>query len=113
MSSRAKILCAVDLSLAPDALRTIQESLDVSICAPEHEAVRKEITHCEALWTHMNLQVDADLIEHAPRLRVVGTATTGTDHIDTSALAERGVRLLCIARAVSYTHLTLPTIYSV
>jgi D-3-phosphoglycerate dehydrogenase len=45
----------------------------------------------------MKVRFDRDLLQRAPRLRVISTATTGADHIDVKALAERGIPLLTLA----------------
>jgi erythronate-4-phosphate dehydrogenase len=50
-------------------------------------------------------RVDAALVEAAPRLRLVGTATAGTDHVDLDVLAARGISFAsaagCNAQAVA------------
>ena len=51
------------------------------------EAVRD----VEALIVRSGTQVDAEVIEAAPRLRIVGRAGVGTDNIDVDAATKRGV----------------------
>src|SRR5690554_4182579 len=45
----------------------------------------------DALLIRSVTQVDADLLTQAPKLSFVGTGTIGTEHVDTQALAERGI----------------------
>ena len=58
-----------------------------------------------ALITRSVTRVDAQLLDAAPDLRFVGTATAGTDHLDFDALAARDVAWAnaagCNARAVA------------
>jgi D-3-phosphoglycerate dehydrogenase len=44
----------------------------------------------------MQVRFDRVLLNQAPHLRVISTATTGADHIDSKALAERHVPLLTL-----------------
>lgn len=59
----------------------------------------------EVLVVRTVTAVDGPLLERAPRLRAVATASAGFDHIDQRALAHRGVRLVtaagCNAAAVA------------
>ncbi len=51
---------------------------------------RQQLIYADALITRSITRVDAGLLEGTP-VRFVGTATTGTDHIDTSWLEQQGV----------------------
>jgi erythronate-4-phosphate dehydrogenase len=59
----------------------------------------------EALVIRSVTRVDAALLDATPRLRFVGAATAGTDHIDLDALAMRGITCAsaagCNAQAVA------------
>ncbi len=55
--------------------------------APPRTALRR----AEALVVRSVTRVDRALIDAAPRLSFVGTATSGTDHVDRAALAERAI----------------------
>jgi erythronate-4-phosphate dehydrogenase len=59
----------------------------------------------DALVVRSVTRVDAALLDAAPRLRFVGTATAGTDHLDLDALAQRGISCAsaagCNAQAVA------------
>ena len=50
-----------------------------------------ELSVAEVLVTRSVTRVDADLLRMAPRLRFVGSATAGIDHVDLAALRSRGV----------------------
>lgn len=62
------------------------------------------LASADALLVRTVTKVDASLLLHAPRLRWLGSATAGFDHIDTNAVADAGVRLFvasgCNASAV-------------
>jgi D-3-phosphoglycerate dehydrogenase len=50
----------------------------------------------DALFVRLGLAVDQTALAAAPALRTVITPTTGQDHIDTEALAARGIRLISL-----------------
>lgn len=56
---------------------------------------RSEVLHwapkVDAIISHGELQVDAQLLASAPRLRIVATASVGVDMLDLNLMAEHGV----------------------
>lgn len=50
-----------------------------------------QLAAAEVLLVRSVTRVDHALLDRAPNLRFVGTATIGTDHVDTFALAERNI----------------------
>lgn len=51
---------------------------------------RAALRNCDVLMTRSVTRVDADLLAGTP-VRFVGTATSGTDHVDTDYLAAQGI----------------------
>ena len=86
------------ISILADANMTgLAELLD---CYPEHFEVQwyqgrtptaAQLAQAEALLIRSVTQVDSALLAQAPRLRWLGTATIGTDHVAADALRERGI----------------------
>jgi D-3-phosphoglycerate dehydrogenase len=84
------------------ALRAAHEVLEpgwrVEAPSATPEAVGAALPAAAAvLDASMRVRFDRTLLDRAPALRVVSTATTGADHIDARALAERGIPLLTLA----------------
>jgi erythronate-4-phosphate dehydrogenase len=52
--------------------------------------VRDQLDGCDALIVRSTCRVDSQLLE-GTRIQFVGTATSGTEHVDTSYLRERGI----------------------
>lgn len=50
-----------------------------------------DLKEVDALMVRSITRVDRALLADCPRLRFVGTATIGTDHVDQALLAERGI----------------------
>ncbi|SEA93026.1 4-phosphoerythronate dehydrogenase [Alkalimonas amylolytica] len=64
----------------------------------------EQLTDADVLLVRSITKVTPDLLAQARKLRFVGTATIGTDHVDQAYLAERGIAFSsapgCNARAV-------------
>jgi D-3-phosphoglycerate dehydrogenase len=58
---------------------------------PSAEELRAALADCQALVTRSSLAVTAQLLDQAPRLRIVGRAGVGVDNIDVDACSRRGV----------------------
>lgn len=52
---------------------------------------QQSLADADVLLVRSTTTVNSALLQHAPRLRWVGTATAGSDHLDKAALAERGI----------------------
>jgi D-3-phosphoglycerate dehydrogenase len=61
---------------------------------------RTELLHAVApvdvLWVRLRHHIDEELMERAPRLKVIVTPTTGLNHIDMEEAARRGIRVLSL-----------------
>lgn len=92
-----RIMVAVDLSLCKEALLPLQAVGEVDYYFPIVPAqILENIGRYDAYLGHTDIKVDAAFLARAARLRVVGTCSTGTDHIDKPALAARDIGLLSI-----------------
>jgi D-3-phosphoglycerate dehydrogenase / 2-oxoglutarate reductase len=91
------------LYLGPsEALSAAREALEpkwsVIRANAEPEAVAKGLSSAVAvLDASMRVRFDRALLENAPSLLVISTASTGADHIDLPALTERRAQLLTLA----------------
>jgi D-3-phosphoglycerate dehydrogenase len=68
-----------------------------------------ELADADALVVRSAVQVDAKLLEAAPKLRVIGRAGVGVDNIDTDAATHRGIVVMNTpgANAVAVAELTV------
>lgn len=95
---KPKLLCMVDLSLVPEALELLRKSLDVDYFPADRGLLVDTIGQYDAFWGHLELKLDKPVLDKAERLRVICTASTGTDHIDKDEAARRGIPILSITR---------------
>jgi D-3-phosphoglycerate dehydrogenase len=71
--------------------------------------LESELADADGLVVRSAVQVDAKLLESAPKLRIVGRAGVGVDNIDTAAATHRGIVVMNTpgANAVAVAELTL------
>lgn len=58
------------------------------------EELLARLPQCDALVTRSATAVTAELLRHAPRLRIVGRAGVGVDNIDVDACSRRGIMVI-------------------
>jgi glyoxylate reductase len=64
---------------------------DCGVAACPREMALSLISECEAVLSQGDLRVDAELLDAAPRLRMVANAAMGIDNLDLAELARRGI----------------------
>ncbi len=87
-----RILITDDLS--PQAIERLQAADDAGfdvVRRPSPERLREIIPGYDALIIRSSVQVDADLLAVASRLKVIGRAGVGLDNVDIDAASLRGV----------------------
>ena len=103
-----KIVLAEKVSPATLALLQQQPGW-TCVTADKIKSLPEELADADALVVRSAVQVDAALLEHAPKLRVIGRAGVGVDNIDTAAATHRGIVVMNTpgANAVAVAELTL------
>jgi (S)-sulfolactate dehydrogenase len=64
--------------------------------ARDERGLRAAVGNCEVLVTRHYNRVSAAVVGSAPRLELVAQGTSGTDNVDRTALAERGIPLISL-----------------
>jgi D-3-phosphoglycerate dehydrogenase len=94
--NRPKVLCMVDLNTAPEAVELLRREVDLDYVPADREVLLDTIGEYDALWGHISMKIDREVLDRATRLKAINTASTGTDHIDLGLAADRGIRVLSI-----------------
>lgn len=97
MSQRPRLLCIVPW-LSDEVKRLLEEAAEVDYRPRDREVLAGIVHEYDAIWIHFDMKIDAEILARATRLKVINTATTGTDHIDKAEAARRGIRVLSTAR---------------
>src|SRR6266704_2650103 len=80
-------------AIAPEGLVYLREhgfEID-QLMKPSLPTLYERVGDYEALVTRSGTAVTPELLEHAPRLRIVGRAGVGVDNIDVEACSRRGI----------------------
>ena len=76
----------------------VEAIADVDIEAPDRAKLLETAGQFDALWIHVQQRIDKEVFQQAPHLKVINTASTGTDHIDVEEAGRRGIRVLSITK---------------
>ena len=104
-----KIVLAEKVS--PATLAVFKQEPGWQIVTPDQikNGLAAELADADALVVRSAVQVDAELLKSAPKLRVIGRAGVGVDNIDTDAATHRGIVVMNTpgANAVAVAELTI------
>ncbi len=104
-----KIVLAEKVSPATLAVFAAEPGWEVKTHDQLPEGLPAALQDADALVVRSAVQVDDALMDHAPRLRVIGRAGVGVDNIDTDAATRRGIVVMNTpgANAVAVAELTI------
>ena len=92
------ILSSVELSDAPEAIDRLK-SVGKLICTlPERRKILPLLRDADAYLASAAVQVDTEFLDAAPKLKLVGSPSTGTDHLDLEELEKRNITVFDIAK---------------
>src|SRR2546428_9295718 len=80
-------------AIAPEGLAYLREhgfEID-QLMKPSLQTLNERVGDYEARVTRSGTAVPPELLEHAPRLRIIGRAGVGVDNIDVEACSRRGI----------------------
>src|SRR6185437_14693791 len=93
MRSRRNMKIVLAEKVSPATLAVFQQEPGWNVVTPDQikNGLAAELADADALVVRSAVQVDAKLLESAPKLRVIGRAGVGVDNIDTPAATHRGI----------------------
>ncbi len=89
-----KIVVAEKISRKGVDLLREEKSWKVVECEPARDKLIPELKDADALLIRSAVQCDAALLEHAPKLKVIGRAGIGVDNVDIEAATKKGVLVM-------------------
>jgi len=93
------ILVTVPMEHLPEARGVLDESGRVIYTDhPSRNEILPLLPEVDAIFPNTKMMLDAAIINASPRLKVICTPSTGTDHIDKNYCKARGVEVLSITR---------------
>lgn len=92
---RHRIVCTIE-GVAPEAVKILR-SIGVVECRSLAQAdLQTAVRKCTCLVVQLGLQISRAVIDAAPHLRTIATATTGLDHIDVEYAEKKNIRILSL-----------------
>ncbi|MBI2817218.1 MAG: phosphoglycerate dehydrogenase [Acidobacteria bacterium] len=89
-----KIVVAERVSRRAVDLLKAEEQWQIIETEPARDKLIPELKDADALIIRSAVQVDSDLLEHAPHLQVIGRAGIGVDNVDIEAATKKGVMVM-------------------
>ena len=89
-----KILVASPEYFPDEILAELKELGNIDAKKLSHAELMKEIEKYDVILTRIGIKFDKELLEKAKNLKILATATTGTDHIDLEYAKERGIQVI-------------------
>jgi D-3-phosphoglycerate dehydrogenase / 2-oxoglutarate reductase len=96
--SKHIILNTLDLTNCPQAIKDLEAVGRVIHADPKLCAVKDILPEVTAYLASASLIVDRDFLSVARKLRVIGSPSTGTDHLDLDAINARGIAVFDISK---------------
>lgn len=97
-----KILIAESRGFSTAALQTLRGVAEIVEADLDRSGLLTAIGDTDILWVRLRNQIDAEVFDAAPRLKVVVTPTTGLNHIDQQEAARRGIRIVSLKGEVAF-----------
>ena len=92
------IVNTLDLSGAPEAVAALESGGTLISLPAERSDVLRAMGDADAYLASASVIIDGKFLDAAPRLRVIGSPSTGTDHMDLAAIDARGIVRFDIAK---------------
>lgn len=93
---RPVLVCDADLTHAPEARDILESAFTVRYVERTTKALEEEFPEADAYYASIYVQITADLMDKASRLKAITTPSTGRDHIDLQAAAQREITVLSL-----------------
>ena len=90
------ILVTESQGFSPEAAVLLEQLGPVVWGDYDHPALLGAVALAEILWIRLRHRIDAEVLAAAPRLTTIVTPTTGLNHIDLQAAAQRDIRVLSL-----------------
>lgn len=94
--SRCRLLVTESRDFAPAAAAALREWSDVILADLDRPGLLDAVADVTVLWVRLRHRIDAEVMDAAPGLQLIVTATTGLNHIEAEEAARRGIRVVSL-----------------
>ena len=92
--SRQRIVVATDLTPQSLTLLESEAGMEALVVPPKTAAVREALHKATAIITRSDFTLDAPLLEHAPKLKLIARMSAGLTGVDIDAATARGILVM-------------------
>ena len=104
---RWRVLSMSDVSACPEVFAPLARLAEVVSLPAAQDVLYERIPEFHAYFASLQVRADRPVLERAGQLRVIATPSTGTDHLDLAAAAERRVTVLSLREDTEFLdHIT-------
>ena len=93
-----RTLSTIDMSLAPEAVKVLQAVGELDCLPADRKLALERIANCDAYLASASVRIDREFLTKAPQLIVIGSPSTGTDHMDLSDIHAAGIEVFDISK---------------
>jgi D-3-phosphoglycerate dehydrogenase / 2-oxoglutarate reductase len=90
------ILVSESLHFSDAATNRLRAAGRVTLADLDRVGLLSSVRDVDALWVRLRHTIDAEVMDRAPRLRLIATPTTGLNHVDLDEAARRGIRVISL-----------------
>jgi D-3-phosphoglycerate dehydrogenase len=90
------ILVSESSNFSDAAAHRLRSAGRVTLADLDRPGLLSAVRDVDALWVRLRHTIDAEVMDGAPRLRLIATPTTGLNHIDLEEAARRGIRVISL-----------------
>ncbi len=95
------IINTLDLTSAPEALKILQSVGNVVNLKPDRKTILSHLEKAVAYMSSAAIQVDEEFLKKAPSLKIIGSPSTGTDHLDLKLIKQKNIIMYDISKEYS------------
>ena len=97
--TKLKILVAEPETCHKDYINLLRSIGDVEVKKMSRQMLLKEIKNYDILIIGVETRVDREVLDRAERLKIIGSHTTGVDHIDLDSAQQKNVKVVTLREA--------------
>lgn len=91
-----KILNTIGITFSNDAAKLLETVGEVEYATPPQAELHAHVADKHVVLVGIGVSVTREVIDAAPLLKIIATATTGLDHIDVAYAEEKGIKVLSL-----------------
>lgn len=93
-----KVLNTLNLETCKNCLEAFDNIAEVDTLNDDYNLVLKNINRYDAYLSALTVQVDKKILDNATNLKVIGSPSTGTDHLDISYIKKLNIKCFDISK---------------